>query len=95
MRAGRAAAGVLAAIGTGVGLLACVVGKDALVAFVPADLYRAGSVEIDARIAAFTAGLMLVTTVLFGVLPAFRGTRLAPGAVMRATAGRTTAGAKR
>ncbi|HEX6048350.1 MAG TPA: ABC transporter permease [Gemmatimonadaceae bacterium] len=89
-----AEAGVLAAIGTGVGLLACVVGKDALVAFVPADLYRAGSVEIDARIAAFTAGLMLVTTVLFGVLPAFRGTRLAPGAVMRATAGRTTAGGR-
>ena len=89
-----AEAGVIAAIGTGVGLLACVVGKDALVAFVPADLYRAGSVEIDARVAAFTAGLMLVTTVLFGVLPAFRGTRLAPGAVLRATAGRTTAGGR-
>lgn len=91
MRQLFAEAAVLAGVGTAVGLLACVVGRDALVAFVPADLYRAGAVEIDARIAAFTAGLMLATTVLFGVLPAFRGTRLPPGAVLRAATGRTTA----
>jgi len=57
---------------------------------VPADLYRATAVEIDVRIAAFTAALLVTTTLLFGVLPAFRGTRVAPGAVLRAASGRTT-----
>ena len=49
----------------------------------PSDLYGAGTVQIDARIAAFTAVLMLATTMLFGVLPAFRGTRLPAGTVLR------------
>ena len=89
-----AEAGVLAAVGTVVGLGACFAGRDALVAFIPADLYRAGAVAIDARIATFTAGLMLLTTVLFGVLPAFRGTRLHPGVALRAAAGRMTAGGR-
>jgi predicted permease len=85
---------VLAAIGTVVGLAACAAGRNALAAMVPADLYRAGAVEIDARIAAFTAALMLATTLLFGVLPALRGTRMHPGAVLRAAVGRTTAGGR-
>ena len=89
-----AEAGVLGAMGTVIGLVACAAGRDALLAFVPADLYRAGAVEIDARIATFTAVMMLVTTLLFGVLPALRGTRVAPGAALRATTGRTTAGGR-
>jgi putative ABC transport system permease protein len=83
---------VLAAIGTLVGLAACVLARGAIGAMVPADLYRAGAVEIDVRIAAFTAALMVGTTLLFGVLPAFRGTRVQPGSVLRAASGRTTSG---
>ena len=85
-----AEATVIAGIGAGVGLTACVLGRGAIGAMIPADLYRAGALQIDVRIAAFTAGLMIATTVLFGVLPAWRGTRVAPGAVLRAASGRTT-----
>jgi len=83
-------AAVIAAIGAVVGLGACFAGRGAIAAMVPADLYRATAVEIDVRIAAFTAALLVTTTLLFGVLPAFRGTRVAPGAVLRAASGRTT-----
>jgi putative ABC transport system permease protein len=85
-----AEAGVLGIIGAAVGLGACIAGRGAIAAMIPADLYRAAAVDIDVRIAAFTASLMVGTTVLFGVLPALRGTRVAPGAVLRAASGRTT-----
>jgi putative ABC transport system permease protein len=81
---------VIAGIGAVVGLTACAVGRGAIGAMIPADLYRAGALEIDVRIAAFTAGLMVATTLLFGVLPAWRGTHVAPAAILRAASGRTT-----
>jgi predicted permease len=83
---------VLAAMGAVVGLTACILSQGAIGAMVPADLYRAGAVEIDVRIATFTVALMVATTLLFGVLPAFRGTRVQPGSVLRAASGRTTSG---
>ena len=84
---------VLGVIGAAVGLGACVAGREAIAAMIPADLYRAAAVEIDVRIAAFTVSLMVATTLLFGVLPALRGTRLAPGAVLHSASGRTTGSA--
>ena len=87
-----AEAAVLGAVGAAGGLAACLAGRGALAATVPSDLYRAGAVEIDARIAAFTAVLMLATTMLFGILPAFRGTRLPAGTVLRSASGRATTG---
>ena len=83
-------AAILGGLGTVVGLLACVAGRGAIVAMIPADLYGAAAVEIDGRIAAFTAALMIATTLLFGVLPAVRATRLDPGAALRSSTGRTT-----
>ena len=83
-------AAMLGGLGTVVGLLACIAGRGAIVAMIPADLYRAAAVEIDGRIAAFTAALMIATTLLFGVLPAVRATRLDPGAALRSSTGRTT-----
>jgi predicted permease len=85
-----AEAGVLGIVGAAVGLGACIAGRGTIAAMIPADLYRAAAVGIDVRIAAFTASLMVGTTLLFGVLPALRGTRVAPGAVLRAASGRTT-----
>ncbi len=48
------------------------------------------SVDLNAdwRILAFTAGLAVLTCILFGLTPALRGTRIAPAAVMKA-AGRS------
>ena len=83
-------AAVLGGAGAIVGLGACLLGRGAIAAMIPADLYRAASVEIDVRIAGFTAALMVGTTLLFGVLPAIGGTRLQPGAVLRAASSRTT-----
>ncbi len=85
-------AAVLSVIGAALGIGGCLVGRDVLDALVPADLYRATAVDIDARVASFTAGLMVATMLLFGVLPTLRGTRLSPGAVLRASASRTTSG---
>ena len=87
-----AEAAVLGAVGTAAGFAFCLAGRDTLVALVPSDLYRASAVGIDGRIAAFTAALMLATTLLFGILPAFRGTRLPPGTVLRSASARTTTG---
>jgi predicted permease len=83
-------AAVLGGLGAAVGLFACIAGRGAIVAMVPADVYGATAVEIDGRIAAFTAALMIATTLLFGVLPAVRATRLDPGAALRSSTGRTT-----
>lgn len=83
-------AAVLGGLGAIIGLFACFVGRGAIVAMIPADLYGAAAVEIDGRIAAFTTALMVATTLLFGVLPAVRGTQLDPGAALRSSTGRTT-----
>jgi len=83
-------AAVLGGLGAVVGLFACVAGHGAIVAMIPADLYGAATVEIDGRIVAFTTALMVATTLLFGVLPAVRATRLDPGAALRSSTGRTT-----
>jgi putative ABC transport system permease protein len=85
-------AAMLASIGTTIGLGACLLGRGAIDTLVPSDLYRAGTVDIDGRVAAFTAGLMVTTMLLFGVLPALRGTRLHPAIALRASTGRTTSG---
>jgi len=83
-------AAVLGGLGAVVGLFACVAGHGAIVAMIPADLYGAATVEIDGRIVAFTTALMVATTLLYGVLPAVRATRLDPGAALRSSTGRTT-----
>ena len=85
-------AAVLGGLGAAVGLFACIAGRGAIVAMIPVDLYGASTVQIDGRIATFTAALMVATTLLFGVLPAIRATRLDPGAALRSSTGRTTGG---
>jgi ABC-type antimicrobial peptide transport system permease subunit len=85
-------AAVLGGLGAVVGLFTCVAGRGAIVAMIPADLYGAAAVAVDGRMAAFTAALMVATTLLFGVLPAIRGTRLDPGAALRSSMSRTTDG---
>jgi putative ABC transport system permease protein len=50
---------------------------------------------IDLRVLGFTSLLALTTCILFGLLPAFRATRIVPAAAMRTGGRGTTAGAER
>ncbi len=49
----------------------------------------------DWRVLGFTAGLAVMTTVLFGLAPAMRATRVAPGAVLKAAGRGMTAARER
>ncbi len=68
---------LLAALGTGAGLLVAVWGIRALESTIPAGLFP-GFVEVtmDPRIFAFAVGLLLVTGVVSGLAPALNASRL-------------------
>ena len=68
----------------------------ALVAFLstPSDPVFVG-IGMDWRLLAFTAGTAVSTCLLFGLLPAFRATQVAPAAVMRAGGRGSSAGRER
>ena len=68
---------VLALAGGALGLLLAAWGVDALVALAAGDLPRPDEVRPDAGVVAFTFGLSLLTGLAFGLLPAFRASRLA------------------
>jgi len=67
---------LLAAAGGVLGTLLAAWGLNLVLALVPGDLPRVDEISLDARVLAFTAGLSLVTGVLFGLLPARRATRV-------------------
>jgi putative ABC transport system permease protein len=62
---------VLVVMGTVIGFLFALWGSDILVRFVPADLPRANSVTIDARVLLFTAGVAIAATLVCGLAPAW------------------------
>jgi len=66
---------LLGVIGGGVGVLLARAAVEALVALEPAGIPRIEDVAVDARVVAFAAALSLLTGLLFGVAPAFRGGR--------------------
>jgi putative ABC transport system permease protein len=63
---------VLSIVGGGLGLLVAVWGVNALVAFLPTNLPRLNEIALDNRVLLFTLGLSLLTSVLFGLLPAIQ-----------------------
>src|SRR5262249_49999211 len=68
--------GVLRALaGGGLGVLLAVWGLDALLPWVPEVVRRNSDVQVDGGVLAFTAGLSIATGLLFGALPALRGSR--------------------
>ncbi|MBZ5622622.1 MAG: ABC transporter permease [Acidobacteriia bacterium] len=71
---------LLAAAGAGLGALFARWGARLLVVYLGATLDLAP----DARVLAFTAGAAVLTGLLFGIVPAWRGTRVAPQAAMKA-----------
>jgi predicted permease len=65
----------IAAIGGSLGLIFATWGRDALVAFAPAGAPRFEGIGFDWRVMAFTFGLAALTTVLFGLWPAWQAAR--------------------
>jgi putative ABC transport system permease protein len=63
---------VLSIVGGGLGLMVAVWGVNALVAFLPTNLPRLNEIALDNRVLLFTLGLSLLTSVLFGLLPAIQ-----------------------
>ena len=74
---------ILSLIGGGVGLLFAVWGVDALLALEPQGIPRLDNVGIDRLVVLFTAGLALVTGLLFGMVPAFQSTGSALAATLK------------
>jgi putative ABC transport system permease protein len=67
---------LLALAGGALGTLLAAWGLNLLQALVPEDLPRVDQIALDGNVLAFTAGLSLLTGVLFGLLPARRATRV-------------------
>ena len=66
---------VLAAVGAGLGLLIAYWATSALVAAYPTLLPRSSDIRVDGVVLAFTAGLAVLTAVLFGLAPAISAAR--------------------
>jgi predicted permease len=84
---------VLAAAGGITGLLLSswmIKGLIRILPFNPAN--NSLSLSPDFRILLFTAGITLLTALFFGVIPAFQGSRVSPGATLKEEAGATTGG---
>jgi len=63
---------IIGVLGSIVGLALAYAGLQLLVAFAPSGLPRVSDINISARVFYFTFGLTLFTSLLFGVMPAFK-----------------------
>jgi predicted permease len=75
MRQLLAEAILLGLVGGAVGLAIAYWGTAALVAASPADLPRLDAIRVNGRVVLFTFAMAVVTSLLFGMLPAFQATR--------------------
>ncbi len=66
---------VLSLAGGALGLLLAMWGMDALLALVGDGLPRAAEVRLDGRVVLFTAGVSVLTGLLFGLVPALQASR--------------------
>ena len=66
---------VLALLGGSLGMAIAAVGTKFLVALAPAGTPRIGEVVVDLRILAFAGAITMLSTFLFGLLPALRASR--------------------
>jgi predicted permease len=81
---------LLALAGTSLGVLLAQSLSRGIIAFLSkADRGMLLGLELDARVLGFTAGIALTTCALFGLAPALRATRVAPGAAMKGGRGLT------
>jgi putative ABC transport system permease protein len=66
---------VLSLVGGALGLLLAMWGVDALLVLVGDGLPRAAEVRLDGRVVLFTAGISVLTGLLFGLVPALQASR--------------------
>jgi putative ABC transport system permease protein len=66
---------------------------ETMLRFVPTDLPRAGRISVDGPVLAFATAVSLLTGLLFGVLPAWRMSRLDPSLALR-DGGRSVTGGR-
>jgi putative ABC transport system permease protein len=84
---------LIGVIGGVAGFLVAFWSLDSLVALLPPDMPRADSVRIDVRVLLFSAGLSLATSLLFGLAPALRASRVGEHLALRdSDAGLDTSG---
>jgi putative ABC transport system permease protein len=86
---------VLSLIGGGLGVLLAWVGVGALVKMAPPFFPRLNEITIDGRVLAFSAGLSLLTGMVFGAAPAIRGSKASFVESLRETGRGGTAGGAR
>ena len=67
---------LLSVVGSVLGLLLAVWGKDMLLAFSPGNIPRFDEISIDGRVLSFTLGIVILTTVFFGLVPALAGSKV-------------------
>jgi putative ABC transport system permease protein len=85
---------VLAILGGGLGLLLAAWGSSALGRLVALYLPRAGEIELSLPVLGFTAFLIIMTGVVFGIMPALQASRADLQGVLK-DSGRGSAGAPR
>lgn len=78
---------LLSLLGGAAGLLAAMWALDALALLGPRDIPRIDEVSLDRTVLAFTAGLAVLTTFLFGLVPALHASRADLGRGLRAMSG--------
>jgi len=83
---------VLAIFGGAGGVALSVVLLHTMLRFVPQNLPRLDQVSVDGMVLAFAAGISILTGVLFGVLPAWRMSRLDPALALREGTRNVTSG---
>ena len=66
---------LLSIVGGAAGLLLAWWSIDALIAFGPSDLPRAGEITVNAGVVAFTFGVSILTSIAFGLVPALHASR--------------------
>ncbi|MGA8029428.1 MAG: ABC transporter permease, partial [Bryobacteraceae bacterium] len=66
---------VLAIVGAALGAVLAVAGVKALLALLPADFPRAGDIHVDAPMFLFTLLIAVAAGIVFGIVPAFHGSR--------------------
>jgi putative ABC transport system permease protein len=72
---------LLSLISAAAGVAAAAIGVRVLVGVLPSQLPRLNPIGLDARVLAFSLAIALLTTLVFGLIPAWQASRTHPGTV--------------
>ncbi len=85
---------LLALLGGAAGLLLACWSTDALVAFGPGDLPRLDEIRVNGAVVAFTLGIALLTSLIFGLIPALQASRPEVGQSLKEASRGSTGGGR-